>query len=453
MDNYHILIVDDVASNLKLLEKILTRQNLTVYKALSGLEAIKLASKHEFAMALIDIVMPDMDGLETARRLKETPPNENLPVIFLSAILKEQCDIIKGFEFGAFDYILKPYDSALLLNKVRVFCRLFEQKKLLSKQNDELLLKNKELKEAVAESNRIQKELLLSKQALQNHQEHLEELIDQRTHELKLARQQAEEATKAKSDFLANISHELRTPLHQILGYTKMGIDRIHKEGREKLLEFFQEAYSSSQRMRVLQNNLLDLSKLESNEVVFNFQDLSLSELIREVVSEYKKKVNEEQTIIKLEFQHKEDKISIDRNKFKQVMRNLLNNAFDFSNSRAFIRILVEDQEDIYYLAIIDNGIGIPENELISVFDKFAKSSNSCSVSSGAGLGLFISNMIVTGHKGRIWAENNPGGGTAIKMVLPKTQHRRKKLIGQILVEKGYLTKEQLAEELKRQHD
>jgi DNA-binding response OmpR family regulator len=297
--------VDDVAANLKLLEKILAKDNHKVSKALSGAEAIKLASKHEFTLALIDIVMPDMDGMETAKKLKELDINKDLPVIFLSAILKEQRDIIKGFEFGAFDYIVKPYDSLLLLNKVKVFCRLWDQKKLLSQKNDELQSNNNALEEAINRSNIIQNELNQSQRELRKHQEHLEDLIQQRTSELIQARHQAEEATKAKSEFLASISHELRTPLHQIQGYTKMGIDRIYKDNREKLLEFFQEAFSSSQRMRVLQNNLLDLSKLEANEVVFDFQDLNLSEIIRDLVEEYSRKAKEESIEIKFDFRQK----------------------------------------------------------------------------------------------------------------------------------------------------
>ncbi len=453
MDKYHILIVDDVVSNLKLLEKILAKDSYKVSKALSGAEAIELASKYEFTLALIDIVMPDMDGMETARRLKTITLNKDLPVIFLSAILKEQRDIIKGFEFGAFDYIVKPYDSVLLLNKVRVFCHLWDQKKLLSQKNGELQSNNYALEEAITKSNIIQNELNLSQRELRKHQEHLEELIEQRTAESIQARHQAEEATKAKSEFLASISHELRTPLHQIQGYTKMGIDRIYKDNREKLLEFFQEAYSSSQRMRVLQNNLLDLSKLEANEVVFDFQDLSLSEIIRDLVEEYSRKIHEEGIEVKFDFQQKSDQIVVDKSKFKQVLRNLLHNAFDFSDFGSTIIIQVVDKNENFHIAIIDSGIGIPESELISVFDKFGKSSSTRDLSSGAGLGLFISNMIITGHKGRIWAENNPDGGTIIRIVVPKDQKRRKKLIGQILVEKGYLTKQQLAEELRKQQD
>ncbi|MCG8335940.1 MAG: hybrid sensor histidine kinase/response regulator [Proteobacteria bacterium] len=452
MEKYHILIVDDVVSNLKLLEKILRQNNHKVSKALSGKEAIELASRHKFTLALIDIVMPEMDGMETARRIKTIELNNNLPVIFLSAIMKEQQDIMKGFEFGAFDYILKPYDSVLLLNKVRVFCDLWDQKKLLSEKNEELQTNNSALEEAITKSKIIQQELNASQKELRKHQEHLEELIEERTKALIKARQEAEEANRAKSEFLASISHELRTPLHQIQGYTKMGIDRIYKENREKLLEFFQEAYSSSQRMGVLQNNLLDLSRLEATEVVFDFQDLNLSELIREIVEEYSKKAAEENIEVRLDFRQKTDLIAVDQSKFKQVLRNLLNNAFDFSEFGSSITIQIEEKKNDFQISMIDLGIGIPEQELISVFDKFGKSSNTRDLSSGAGLGLFVSNMIITGHKGRIWAEINPDGGTIIKVVVPKDQKRRRKLLGQILVENGYITKEQLTKELKKQH-
>lgn len=450
-NEYQILIVDDVISNLKLLEKILGKHNYRVFKALSGAEAIDLASKNEFVLALIDVVMPEMDGLETAKALRQIPLNKDLPVIFLSAILKEQRDIIKGFEEGAFDYVIKPYDSTLILSKIKVFCRLFEQRKLLEQHNEELVGKNTLLEETITESNRIRNELELNKKELQNHQEHLEEMIELRTRELKVARNIAEEATKAKSDFLSTICHELRTPLHQILGFTKMGLDGIFQDNLKKLSGYFQEVFSAAQRMQLLQNNLLDLSKLENNEVIFDFQNTSLSSVINNIVSEYQKRSLDEKIKIETEFLKKDDNITIDIQKFEQVLRNVLNNAFTFSDPGSVIKIKVLNKGDHYHIFVIDSGVGIPEKELISVFDKFRKSSHPRSVANGTGLGLYISNMIITGHKGKISAEINQKGGTIIKIELPKSQQRHKKLIGQLLIEKGYLTREQLAEVLEGQ--
>lgn len=439
--NHQILIVDDIPSNLDILEEILLDQDYIVCKANSGLEAVELAERKDFSLAMIDIVMPDIDGLETARRIKQIPENHNIPIIFLSALNKERRDILKGFEIGAFDYILKPFDSLLLLSKVQVFCNMVDQRKLLKKQNETLEKRNLELKEAISTSQTYQNEL-------QKHQEHLEELILKRTKDLIEAKQIAEDATKAKSEFLANISHELRTPMHQIIGFAKMGMDKALEASRDKLHSFYSEIFSSSQRMHILQNNLLDLSTLESKDVIFNFQAANLSALIEEVIQEFQKRSVDEDIAVEFTPYQSEISVRLDKDKIKQVIRNLMSNAFKFSPSGEIIKISMRELEGKVELRISDSGDGIPESMLIQVFDKYGKSNDLTSTAGGAGLGLYLSSLIVNGHKGSIWAENNPEKGASIIVQLPREPITPKKKIGQILIDRGYITKEQLDREL-----
>lgn len=442
--NHQILIVDDIPSNLDILEEILTERDYPVFKASSGMEAVAMAQEQEFSLAMIDIVMPDIDGLETAKRIKQIPEHRNIPIIFLSALNKERRDMLKGFELGAFDYVVKPFDSLLLLSKVQVFCNMADQRKLLKKQNETLEKRNLELKEAIATGQTYQNEL-------QKHQEHLEDIILQRTKDLIEAKQIAEDATKAKSEFLANISHELRTPMHQIIGFSKMGMDKAFKAEREKLHEYYAEIFTSSQRMHILQNNLLDLSMLESEEVIFNFQETSVSTLLKEVVDEFEKRAADEKIKVVLENLQNETSIPLDKDKVKQVIRNLITNAFEFSPAGGTINISLKDLQDRVEVRVRDRGKGIPEDMLIQVFNKFGKSDALKTTAGGAGLGLYLSNLIVSGHKGAIWAENNLDGGASIVFQLPCAQKLPKKKIGQLLIDKGYITKEQLEKELQRQ--
>jgi len=144
-----VLIVDDLTVNLILLRKLLERLNIEILEAESGMDAIRLAGDHEFALVLLDIRMPGMDGYETAQNLRSLENNKDVSIIFITAEIQEKDNIFKGFETGAVDYLFKPLDTTLLLNKVKVFCKLYEQKKLLAIQNLELAQANQKNREKI----------------------------------------------------------------------------------------------------------------------------------------------------------------------------------------------------------------------------------------------------------------------------------------------------------------
>jgi PAS domain S-box-containing protein len=144
MEKTKILLVDDIEMNLILLEEMLEDLDLHIIKAQSGFEALELASQNKFAMVLLDVQMPDMDGFETAEKLYQIEGNEDLPIIFVTAVNIEEQYVLKGYQFGAVDYIIKPFDPVLLISKVKMFCKLHEQNNLLDLKNQELLRIEKE---------------------------------------------------------------------------------------------------------------------------------------------------------------------------------------------------------------------------------------------------------------------------------------------------------------------
>ena len=144
MEKTKVLLVDDIEMNLILLEEMLEDLDLHIIKAQSGFEALELASKNKFAMVLLDVQMPDMDGFETAEKLYQIEGNEDLPIIFVTAVNIEEQYVLKGYQFGAVDYIIKPFDPVLLISKVKMFCKLLEQNNLLDLKNQELLRIEKE---------------------------------------------------------------------------------------------------------------------------------------------------------------------------------------------------------------------------------------------------------------------------------------------------------------------
>ena len=159
MEKINILIADDDPVSLMLLENMLKRKDLNIVKASSGKEAVELAEKFDFAVGLIDVQMPKMNGFETAERIRNTAMNSEIPLIFISAVSKDKEFVAQGYESGAVDYLIKPFDQFQLTSKVNIFCKLHEQKRLLEDKNFQLASVNKQLKSEVDERISVEKQL------------------------------------------------------------------------------------------------------------------------------------------------------------------------------------------------------------------------------------------------------------------------------------------------------
>lgn len=258
---------------------------------------------------------------------------------------------------------------------------------------------------------------------LTEHRNNLQRMVEEQTVKLRQAKEHAENAYREKSRFLANMSHELRTPMHAIMSFSNLGLKHT---GDDKTRGYFEKINVSGIRLTSLVDGLLDLSKLEAGKLQPKIEENNLTELVLSSIDEISSLLNDKSISIDLNT----DRSLIgyfDTHLITQVVINLFSNAIKFSPEQSAIRVELESiqhqQQEFLQMRVIDSGIGIPHDELDSVFDSFVQSSKTRSDSGGTGLGLPISREIIDLHHGRIWAQSPAPGhnvGTCLTFQLPR---------------------------------
>lgn len=247
----------------------------------------------------------------------------------------------------------------------------------------------------------------------------LELRVRERTRDLELATRVAEEASRAKDEFLTNISHELRSPLHSILGFTGLVLDDFDGMDPNTLRRFVEKSRSSASELLKLVNDLLDAAKIESGRLVIQPEPCRLGLLVDEVAGEFEVAIRNKNLSVDIR-QPDEFDLAADPGRLGQAIRNVLANAVRFSPQAGRIEIdTSRPQPGIARLVIRDQGPGVPEDELEAIFDRFTQSSRTKTGAGGTGLGLPIARGIIDLHGGRLWAERPEGGGTAFCFELP----------------------------------
>lgn len=244
------------------------------------------------------------------------------------------------------------------------------------------------------------------------------------------AKNDAEEANNIKSEFLKLMSHELRTPLHGILSYTQLGIIKKNKLSVEKTTEFFTHINNSGERLKRLLDDLLDLSLLDSANLILNFSNEEILPIIQACINEQTLQLEEKNITVEYEISNNLPKIKCDKNRIDQVIMKILDNAIKHSPKDGHIAIVINADKiddsasctDAIHISISDQGEGIPIEEVDTIFDKFAHSSIKPHHSGHAGLGLAISKQLITNHHGKIWCENRELYGAKFHILLPTNQ-------------------------------
>jgi PAS domain S-box-containing protein len=269
-------------------------------------------------------------------------------------------------------------------------------------------------------------EQVRARNQLQAHRDELQRLVDERTRDLRRAKEAAEAADSAKSRFLANISHELRTPMHALLSFAQLGSEKAGVGAPyEKLAGYFDKIARSGERLMMLLNDLLDLAKLDADKVVLHKRPTDLRGVVQDAVDELAEMARSKDVTVTVEAPGVPLVAMCDPYRVGQVMRNLLSNAVKFTGEGRCVKVrldtdgLARGSASMLAVAVSDEGVGIPPAEVEAIFDPFIQSSKTRSNAGGTGLGLAICRQLVELHGGRIWAANRAEGGATVCFTVP----------------------------------
>ncbi|MBI9070939.1 MAG: hybrid sensor histidine kinase/response regulator [Melioribacteraceae bacterium] len=385
-----VLIVDDKLENLIVIESILKDMDIETIRALSGNEAITLSLEHEFALVLVDVQMPEMDGYETIELMRQENKNKDTPVIFVSAIYSENHYLIRGIETGAVDFMTKPIIPEILHGKVKVFVEYYLQKKDLQKQNQIKEEKNREL-------------LILNEK-------------------LNESEQQLKELNYDKDILFSIIGHDLRSPISSLLGYAEILLKEFDDLSKEEIKEFISSIGSIGKNISNLITNLLDWARLQTGKIKKDPEIMNCKQKITESGSLFREIMKSKG----IEFNIYGDSsatVFADEYMFNTIIRNIISNAIKFSNPNMPISINIKSVAEGTEISVIDSGIGMSREQVNNVFDiEKKKSTSGTNNESGTGLGLILCQEFIKKNKGKLSIESELGQGTRFIFTLPNRE-------------------------------
>jgi signal transduction histidine kinase len=406
-----ILIVDDLPEKLLVYRTLLEDLEAQIVEAHSGTEALKRILEGEFAVILLDVNMPDIDGLETANLVRRHKNGRHTPIIFITSYADEM-QTARGYELGAVDYILSPVIASVLRTKVRVFVDLYETRAALA-------LSNQELETRVAERTA---ELQQSNERL--HAEIAERLRAEAEREALLAREkvlraEAEELSRLKDEFLATMSHELRTPLNAIFGWiTLLRTRRLDETTQERALGTIERNARAQKR---LIEDLLDVSRIVTGKVALELVTVDPRRVVEAALETMHPAAQAKGLKIVPLLDTNAGTVRGDFARLQQVVCNLLSNAIKFTDSGGQVEVCLARRNEEVEISISDSGQGIKPEFLPLVFDRFRQEDGSISRRHGGlGLGLAIVRHLVELHAGSVHAYSaGEGKGARFVVRLP----------------------------------
>jgi len=360
-----VLVVDDDEKNRVLLRDVLTAEGYAVTEAAGGRTALDIIAANPPDVVLLDIMMPEIDGFEVCRRIKNNPATEPISVILVTA-LTDRSDRLMGIEAGANDFLVKPVDTRDVVLRVRNAARM------------------KFLYDRVRENySRLQ------------------------------------EVERLRDDLTNLIVHDMKNPLFRVSGYLEL----LRDEAREKLnaeqMSYIEEAMRSCRELVNMVKSLLDVSSLEQGKVSVNRQECSGACMLKEALAAIEPFVRDKS--LKVKAPDSDFSLHCDPDMTQRVLTNILSNAARYSPAGGVITIAVENAGKEVRISVADQGPGIPKEYHSRIFQKFGRveQRRTGDKSYPTGLGLAFCKLAVEAHGGRIGVESEPGRGSVFWFTLP----------------------------------
>ena len=363
--DYKILIVDDVVSNVLLLKILLSNEKFQVCTANNGLQCIEMTKKEHPDLILLDVMMPDMNGFDTAVVLKKDETTKDIPIIFLTALNTPQ-DLVHGFQVGASDFLTKPFNKEELVMRVTQQISLVAAKRIIEKQNAEL------------------------RATLNN-----------------------------RDKMYSVIAHDLRSPMASIRMVLNLVVASTSKETvGEDLYNLLDQANRESEEVHDLLDNLLKWTKSQTGRLNVVKQELDLHDIIPGVVEIFEAIAQTKNIKLDLQPSQEELKVEADNDMLKTVVRNFLSNAIKFSPADSSIEIIMGREGDFAKVSVRDHGVGIAQDRIGSIFHK-GETTYGTGGEEGSGLGLQLCQDFARKNGGDCVVESTEGQGSTFSVLIP----------------------------------
>ncbi|PXW77779.1 signal transduction histidine kinase [Blastomonas natatoria] len=366
------LLVDDLEENLIALEALLQRDGLVCHSARSGEEALELLLVHDYALALLDVQMPGMDGFELAELMRGSARSSHVPIIFVTAGTGDTARRFRGYEAGAVDFIQKPIEADILRSKANVFFDLHQQRQQIAAQRDSLAEMSAQLQAADAQKNR----------------------------------------------FLAVLAHELRNPIMALVAGLRL-LER--REGTDAVVEIRSAMNRSLSHMTRLVEDLLDISRIEQGKISLRLDDLVLQDVIGFAIETVQPSIEAGGHSLHLDMPASPVQMKGDDARVTQIIGNLVSNAARYTPDGGTIQVTLRVEQGAALIEVIDNGHGIAPEQQGRIFDIFAQVAADGRMNrDGLGIGLALVKQLVELHRGRITLKHSaPGQGSTFEICLP----------------------------------